>query len=71
MALFTGRDTVCVRPGYGAGAARIRGIWLEPEMSLWPGSSFNFSVLIVCYITFFDIFSTVKNKLVQELLVLI
>ena len=32
--------------GFGVGAARSRGIWLEPEPLLWPysGSSFNFSL---------------------------
>ena len=36
--------------GFGAGAARSWGIWLEPELSLWPGSgsgsSLNFSLII-------------------------
>ena len=38
--------------GFGAGAARSRGIWLEPEPSLWPasgfgsGSSLTFSLII-------------------------
>ena len=31
--------------GFGAGAARSRGIWLEPEPSLWPGSG---STLDIC-----------------------
>ena len=31
--------------GFGAGAARSRGIWLEPEPSLWPGSG---STLNIC-----------------------
>ena len=26
---------------FGAGAARSRGIWLEPEPSLWPGSGYS------------------------------
>ena len=37
--------------GFGAGAARSRGIWLEPEPSLWPGSSSGSgSTLIICLI---------------------
>ena len=36
--------------GFGAGTARSRGIWLEPEPSLWrgsdSGSSLNFSLII-------------------------
>ena len=34
-----------VHQGFGARAARSRGIWLEPEPSLWPGSG---STLIIC-----------------------
>ena len=33
--------------GFGAGAARSRGIWLEPEPSLWPGSGSG-STLYIC-----------------------
>ena len=38
----------CPHQGFAAGAARRRGIWLEPEPSLWPGSgsSLNFSLII-------------------------
>ena len=38
-----GRNSI--NQGFGAGAARSRGIWLEPEPSLWPGST-----LIICLI---------------------
>ena len=59
-------------PGF---RSRSRGIWLEPELSLWPGSgsgsSLNFSLIIhancmVLYITSFDIFSRVKYKLASS-----
>ena len=33
--------------GFGAGAARSRGIWLEPEPSLWPGSGSG-STIYIC-----------------------
>ena len=32
--------------GFGAGAPRSRGIWLEPEPSLWPGSTLNICLII-------------------------
>ena len=46
--LFCGNKKIINRKfkqGFGAGAARSQGIWLEPEQSLWPGSG---STLYIC-----------------------
>ena len=36
--LYIQRNKYITAQGFGAGAARSRGIWLEPEPSLWAGS---------------------------------
>ena len=51
--------------GAGTGAALSRGIWLEPEPSLWPGSALNICLIIHAHIrnlTTFYIFSEVNIK---------
>ena len=35
--------------GLGAGAARSRGIWLEPEPSLWPGSGSTLNICLIIH----------------------
>ena len=67
--------------GFGVGAARSRGIWLEPEPLLWPcsGSSFNFSLNLFhanCIPVFHNLYwcifsSGVKNKIGTTVLLII
>ena len=35
--------------GFEAGAARSRGIWLEPEPSLWPGSGSTLNICLIIH----------------------
>ena len=66
--VFDQNISLPVEQGFGAGAARSRGIWLEPEPSLWPGSgsgsSLNFSSIIHANCVIQNLFSRVENKLV-------
>ena len=41
--------------GFGAGAARSRGIWLEPEPSLWPGSSSTLKICLIIHENYMEL----------------
>ena len=41
--------------GTGAGAARSRGIWLEPEPSLWPGSGSTLNICLIIHANYIEL----------------
>ena len=50
--IFTNQNSVILQAfiqGFGAGAAWSRGIWLEPELSLWPGSSSTLNICLIIH----------------------
>ena len=38
-----------------AGAARSRGIWLEPEPSLWPGSGSTLNICLIIHANYIEL----------------
>ena len=48
----------CWEQGFGAGAARSRGIWLEPEPepTLWPGSGSTLNICIIIYANYMELY---------------
>ena len=41
--------------GFGAGAAQSRGIWLEPEPSLWPGSGSTLNICLIIHSNYMEL----------------
>ena len=41
--------------GFGAKAARSRGIWLEPEPSLWSGSGSTLNICLIIHENYMEL----------------
>ena len=51
----SGEDITRLNQGFGAGATRSQGIWLEPKPSLWPGSGSTLNICLIIHDNYMEL----------------